>query len=77
MSNLTKLDTFLHKTHSKVHLIQRYKGLTWCRFIISLSKITHQMWCDHSLSQREQWAVEVEEEAGGGVWDGMWIKFGI
>ena len=35
------------------------------------------MWCDNSLNQTEQWAGEVEEEAGGGVWDGMWTKFGI
>ena len=52
---LSKLDTLMHKTHIKVLLVLRYKGSTcMCRSILSLSKIAHQMWCDHPFSQRNR-----------------------
>ena len=38
---------------------------------MSLSKITHQMWCDHPFSQRNnatKRAVGVEVGGGGGGW---------
>ena len=56
MSDFSKLDTLLHKTHMKV------LRLNMCRSIISLSKITHQMWRD----QKEQWGWWLEATGKGG-----------
>ena len=41
VSDLSKLDILLHKTHIKVPRLDMLKS------IISLSKIAHQMWRDH------------------------------
>ena len=51
MSDPSKLDTLSHKTHSKVLLVLRYKGLI-CH--ISLRKITHQKWRNLSFIQRNK-----------------------
>ena len=48
MSDLSKLDTLLHKTNLKV------VRPDMCRSIILLSKITHQMWRDHTFCQRNK-----------------------
>ena len=45
--HLSKL-ALLHKTHIKV------LRLDMCTFMISLSKIAHQMWRDHPFSQRNK-----------------------
>ena len=50
VSDLSKLDTLLHKTHMKVFLAPRYQGSTWRG--LSLSKIAHQIWHNHPFSQR-------------------------
>ena len=36
-----------------------------CGSIISLSKIAHQMWCNHPFSQRNK---TIERAVGGGGW---------
>ena len=43
-----KLDPLLHKTRTQV------LRFDMCKFMRSLSKITHQMWCDHPFSQRNE-----------------------
>ena len=45
-SDLSKLHAFLHKTCIKV------LRFDMCTFMISLSKIAHQMWCDHPFNRR-------------------------
>ena len=53
VSHLNKLDfLFSYKTHSKILLVWKYQDSTCCRSIVSLSKITHQMWSDHPFSHR-------------------------
>ena len=53
VSDLNKLDfLFSYKTHSKILLVWKYQDSTCCRSIVSLSKITHQMWSDHPFSHR-------------------------
>ena len=77
VSNHSKLDTLLHKTHIKVLLVLRYQGST-C--VGPLSKIAHQMWHSYPFSQRnrtkerteglgvgEGWEVVVLVGGGGGV----------
>ena len=74
VSDLSKLDILLHKTHIKV------LRLDMCRSIISLSEITKQMWCNHTFSQRNK---PTESAVGVGVGVGVevtgkkggWIKF--
>ena len=74
MSDLSKLNILLHKTHIKV------LRLDMCRSIISLSEITKQMWCNHTFSQRNK---PTESAVGVGVGVGVevtgkkggWIKF--
>ena len=39
--------------------------LDMCRSMLSLSKIAHQMWCDHSFSQRN---MTTERTVGVGSW---------
>ena len=51
MSDLSKPDTLLHKTHMKVLLVPRFD---MCRSILLLSKIAHQLWHDHTLSHRNR-----------------------
>ena len=41
--------------------VTKVPRLDMCRFIISLSKITHQMWRDHLFSQRNKAAKRVVE----------------
>ena len=48
VSELSKLNALLHKTCIKV------LKHDMCTSMISLSKITHQMWHDHPLSQRNK-----------------------
>ena len=73
--HLSKL-ALLHKTHIKV------LRLDMCTFMISLSKIAHQMWRDHPFSQRNkttQWAVRNgiggNREEGWGEGGEGWTKF--
>ena len=73
MSDLSKLDTLLYKTHIKVLLLLRYQRFDMSRSIISLSKIAYQMWCDHSFGQRNK---TTERAMGGGwQWQGGQTKF--
>ena len=68
VSDLSKLDALLHKTRIKV------LRLDMCTSI-SLSKIAHQMCCDHPFSQRNkitELAVGVEV---GGHMEGEGVKF--
>ena len=69
MSDLSKANALLHKTHSKILLVLRYQGSTCVdrNIIKSLSKITHQIWCNHPLRpqketrpQKEQWEWRLE-----------------
>ena len=42
-----------------------------CRFIISLSKTTHQMLCEHPVNQRQQKkavGVGIQGDRGRGAW---------
>ena len=50
-SDLSKLDALLHKTYSKNTMVPRSST---GRSIISLTRITHQMWCDHPFCQRKK-----------------------
>ena len=59
VSDLTKLDTLLHRTHIKVLRIDM------CRSII-LSKIEHQIWCDYPFSQRNKAAESALGLVAGG-----------
>ena len=52
--SLSKLDAFLHKTHIKVLLVLRYQGSACVVPFLILSKIAHQMWCNHPFSQTGQ-----------------------
>ena len=69
VSELSKLDVLLHKTCIKV------LKLNMCTSMISLSKIAHQVWCDHPFSQRNktaEWSVGWVLEVTG---KGGWTKF--
>ena len=48
VSDLSKLDALLHKTHIKALRIDM------CTSMISLNKIAHQMWHDCTFSQRNK-----------------------
>ena len=50
VSDLSKLDALLHKTHIRV----KEPRLNMCRSILSFCKIAHQMWHDHPFSQRNR-----------------------
>ena len=68
VSDLSKLDALLHKTRIKVLRLDMCPS-------ISLSKIAHQMCCDHPFSQRNkitELAVGVEV---GGHMEGEGVKF--
>ena len=73
MSDLTKLDTLLHKIHIKAPLALRYQGLT-CGSII-LSKIAHQLWCNHPFGQRNKATERAVRVGVGGNRGGGWTKF--
>ena len=49
------------------------------RSILSLSKIAHQMWCDHPFSQRNMTTEKTVGAGAGGDREvgvgGMWKKF--
>ena len=49
------------------------------RSILSLSKIAHQMWCDHPFSQRNMTTEKTVGTGAGGDREvgvgGMWEKF--
>ena len=69
----------LHKSTLQRPCGTKVQGM--CRSIILLSKITHQMWCNHSFGQRNK----ALKKAGIGVCAGMcecmlkrgWGKVGI
>ena len=68
-SGLSKLNSLLHKTCIEV------LRLYMCTFMISLTKIAHQMWRDHPFSQRNkttEWAdgVVTGGDREGGMWAG-------
>ena len=46
--HIMELDALLHKTCIKV------LKLDMCTSMVLLSKIVHQMWCDHPLSKRNK-----------------------
>ena len=63
VSDFSKLGALLHETHqapsgTKVPKLDMY------RFILSLSKIAHQMWRDHPFSHRN---MTTEKTVGAGV----------
>ena len=64
LSDLHKLDELLHKTEegSSGTKVPR---LDICRSIAAFSKITHQMWRDHSFSQRNKTTKRPVKEVGG------------
>ena len=63
MSDFSKLDALLHKTHIKVLLLLRHQG---SKCVDPLSKIAHQMWRDHPFSQRDR---KAGKTVGVGVGD--------
>ena len=65
LADLSKLDALLRKTHPSGTEIPR---LEMSRSILSLSKIAHQMWCDHQFSQRNK----ATERTGGAEETGKW-----
>ena len=82
MSELSKFDILLHKTHIKVLRIDM------CKSLILLSKMAHQMWGDHPFSQRNKiterevgMRVGVDWKAGGkgvvGGLDKIWKRGGV
>ena len=67
VSDLSKIDTLLRKTHIKV------LRLGMCRSMMSVTKMAYQMWNDHKFSQRNK---TTEGEAGVGAGDGKIWKTG-
>ena len=73
MSELSKLDTLLHKTPIKVLIVLRYQGST-C--VDLLSKIAHEMWHDHHLAAKGKRTTEITGVVNGrglevkGKWGG-------
>ena len=70
--------SFCCQIHIKVFLVQRYQRFDMYRSILSLSKIAHQMWHDHSFNQRfmtTERTVEVmfegDKEVGAGEGGGV------
>ena len=70
MSDLSKADALLHKTHSKVLLVLRYQGSTCVdrNIIKSLSKITHQIWCNHPFRPIQPKRHDHKKSSGSGGW---------
>ena len=53
VSDLSKLDTLFYKTNIKVLLVlSKVSRLDMCRSILLFNKKAHQMWLDHSFSQK-------------------------
>ena len=55
----------------------KISSLNMCRLVISLSKITHQMWHDHPFSQRSKAikrASGLEDGGEGRQYKGVFIK---
>ena len=76
MSDFNKLDTLLHKISIKVLLVlmyQGYQGMCSMCICASLSKIAHQVWCDHPFSQRNR---TIERTVGGGGGGGREVRGG-
>ena len=73
VSDLSKLDALLHKTHIKVFSGTKVPRPGMCKSVLSLSKIAHQMWCDHPFSQRNMSAERMDGggRGGGGVKEGL------
>ena len=71
MSDLSKLDTLLHKT--PILIVLRYQGST-C--VDLLSKIAHEMWHDHHLAPKGKRTTEITGVVSGrglevkGKWGG-------
>ena len=66
MSDPSKFGAFFHRTYIKVPRLDIYRSM------ISLSGITHQMWHDHSFSQRNKTSkIAVEVEVGGNGEEGL------
>ena len=63
MSDLSKLESLLQKTHQGVSGT-RVPRLDMFKSILSSSKIAHQMCCDHPFSQRNR---TTERTVGVGV----------
>ena len=75
------------QTWHQDHFGTKVPRLNMCGSIISLSKIAHQMWCNHPFSQRNKtieravggggWRrQERKEEGGGGGMDKIWKRGG-
>ena len=91
MSELSKLDALLYKTHINVLLVLTYQGSTCVDpyiyiyiYYILLSKTAHQVWYDHPFSQRSMTTERTvgvgdgcdrEVEGWGGGLGGWWTKF--
>ena len=60
VSQLSKLDALLHTQQSPSDI--KVRRVDMCRSVISLSKITHQMWHDHPFTQGNK------KSSGGGGW---------
>lgn len=60
VSSLIKFDTSLHKTQQDPSCI-KVPRLDMCRPILCLSKIRHQMWCNHPKTQGNK-----KNSVGGG-----------
>ena len=79
VSDLSKLDALLHKTHIKVFSGTKVPRPGMCKSVLSLSKIAHQMWCDHPFSQRNMTTEKTVGAGAGGDREvgvgGMWKKF--
>ena len=63
VSGLSKIDALLHKTH-QIPPGSEVPRLNMCRSII-VSKIIHQMSCNHPFSQKKQ---DNKKSSGGGSW---------
>ena len=74
VSDLSKFDLLLHKTMQGPSFA-KVPRFPICRFIILLSKIINQMWCDHPFNHR----IEAAKRAvGDGDWGvGQSLKKGV
>ena len=69
--------------HTSRCLWYKVPRLDMCRSIISLSKTTHQIWCDHPFSQRTRqqkehqgWNLQATRNGRGQTIQGVFIKQG-
>ena len=70
VSDLSSLDTLLHKTpQNPSDTSIKVPRLDMCTYIIiSLSKITNQMWRDHPFSQGNKATKKIVEKGGVDIW---------